>query len=240
MTCKDYQELIEKHLDGFLQEAELDALQKHAEQCPACQEALRAVTGVQTVMREAFTPRTASARARDAILSRLAKTPSPARSASRRLAPLFARRRVAMAAGVLIVGIIIGAGAVRLRLGPRMGMEVRAPVPIRLSQLEGTVLVKHRGTETWQEMTLSSPLYLGDLLQSLPNSKVTLKLPDGSTVALAPNSSLSLEVCDGGVELALQWGSIQAGLASPHPPFVVRTPQARVEALGTEFTVTVR
>jgi ferric-dicitrate binding protein FerR (iron transport regulator) len=40
-------------------------------------------------------------------------------------------------------------------------------------------------------------------------------------------------------EFSLEHGECTASLQSPHVPFFVRTPHGRVEALGTEFTVTV-
>ena len=62
---------------------------------------------------------------------------------------------------------------------------------------------------------------------------------DNSSVQLNQNSILTLKLYNGGTEFYLEQGELAAALESPHPRFVVSTPHGRVEALGTEFTVSV-
>ena len=111
---------------------------------------------------------------------------------------------------------------------------------MQVSGLEGMVLVKHGGSEIWEELKSSSAVYLADVFQSSAKSKVSLLFGDRSKVTLDSNSILALKVYDGGVEFRLDHGTLKASLSTSHPPFIVRTAQGRVEALGTEFTVSVR
>jgi ferric-dicitrate binding protein FerR (iron transport regulator) len=64
-------------------------------------------------------------------------------------------------------------------------------------------------------------------------------MSDNSKIVLDGNSRLALVHENGGLELALAHGKVTADLTSPHPPFVIDTPQGRIHALGTTFTVTV-
>jgi ferric-dicitrate binding protein FerR (iron transport regulator) len=64
-------------------------------------------------------------------------------------------------------------------------------------------------------------------------------MKDKSTIELNQNSMLVLKLYNGETQFFLEYGRCTAALESPHPPFFIRTPHGRVEALGTEFTVTV-
>ena len=68
------------------------------------------------------------------------------------------------------------------------------------------------------------------------NGFVFQKLCDSSA---ATHGAFVLEKCNGGTLFSLEQGELAAALNSPHPSFVVSTPNGRVEALGTEFTVSV-
>ena len=50
---------------------------------------------------------------------------------------------------------------------------------------------------------------------------------------------LVLKSYNGQTQFFLQHGECTAALESPHGRFFIETPHVRVEALGTEFTVTV-
>jgi ferric-dicitrate binding protein FerR (iron transport regulator) len=62
---------------------------------------------------------------------------------------------------------------------------------------------------------------------------------DGSLVTLTAGGVLSIAHQDGGMEFELTHGTMRAVMREGHPPFAIRTPQGRLEALGTEFTVSV-
>jgi ferric-dicitrate binding protein FerR (iron transport regulator) len=68
---------------------------------------------------------------------------------------------------------------------------------------------------------------------------VVLRLGEKSTIRLGQNSMLALTSYNGKTQFFLEHGECTASLESPHRPFFIRTPHGRVEALGTEFTVSV-
>ncbi len=154
------------------------------------------------------------------------------------------RRPVALpiaAAIGLAVGVLLGLG-LSTRATQTSPPETSAsgpPVPIAVSSLKGTVFLKRSASSTWNELAKSSPLYVGDTYQASPKSEMVLSCKDGSTIVLSANSRLALDHCDGGIQLSLAHGFLKADLKSPHPPFFVHTPAGRIEALGTEFTVSV-
>jgi ferric-dicitrate binding protein FerR (iron transport regulator) len=116
---------------------------------------------------------------------------------------------------------------------------VTAQVPIRVGDAQGMVLVRHEGSTLWQTLEAGSSIYLGDMFHAAANSACVLKLGDESTLELNQNSILVLKSYNGETQFYLEHGELTAALESPHPPFFISTPHGRVEALGTEFTVTV-
>jgi len=139
----------------------------------------------------------------------------------------------------LTAGLFLGSGWSRMTATPRLEKPSGDPVPIQVARLKGTVLVKRGLNAAWNELTSASPLYVGDVFQSSPKSEMTLSFKDGSTLVLSANSRLALDHYNGGVRLNLSAGGMKASLNSPHPPFIVSTPSGELEALGTEFTVSV-
>lgn len=161
--------------------------------------------------------------------------------AGQRAARRSTRRWRAAAASVLVL-LVASMSGFALR-GPKVDKRDLAegrPAAIRIDQVQGTVLVKHESGSTWEEVHADrSRLFVGDTLLCSKDASLTLKLADNSRVVLTSNSRLTLAHENGGLELALAHGTMTADLTSPHPPFVIDTPQGRVHALGTTFTVTV-
>jgi hypothetical protein len=253
-TCQTHQMLLDKHLEGTLAPGELAELEAHAAVCPACRAEVEARTAVQDVIQDALLPRTAPANAAELIQARIAGEAKPEDSrrsawgawldwASAAITGGGGWRgagwRIAGAGALLAIGFGLGlwlnqAGLLRSAhalLSPRVAMEV--------ATFEGTVLVKHLGSELWQPMRTNSPIHLGDTFHCAAKSGLVLRMPDQSVLALRQNSLLVLRHFQGGTQLDLEQGQLSANLNSPHPPFVISTPHGRVEALGTEFTVTV-
>jgi hypothetical protein len=141
---------------------------------------------------------------------------------------------------LLLAGLAIGLAVGRKYQPAPLEGNLACALPLRIALLEGTVLVRHGGTAYWQEVTPQTTLRLGDHLQTTAPAKITLDFDDRSFLTMNANSSLALTRWNGGVELGLNYGSVRASLQSPHPSFFVATPQGRIEALGTEFTVTVK
>ena len=110
---------------------------------------------------------------------------------------------------------------------------------MKVARLEGTVLVKHQDSDLWYPLMPGSGIYLGDTFHSTAKSAFVLELEDKSTLELNQNSMLVLKLYNGETQFFLEHGECTASLESPHGPFFISTPHGRVEALGTEFTVTV-
>jgi ferric-dicitrate binding protein FerR (iron transport regulator) len=150
------------------------------------------------------------------------------------------RRRWRIAAiGALAAALVSGYAVHGSRFSGNL-LAQRTPAAVEIVRQDGPALVKHEGASTWEEIQEDCPkLFVGDTLLSMHGSSLTLGLPDKSTIVLAGNSRLTLAHENGGMELALAYGRVTADLTSPHPPFVIDTPQGRIRALGTTFTVTV-
>jgi len=149
-----------------------------------------------------------------------------------------ARWRVAAVSAA--AGLVLGVVLAWIAFGPASKGVSGSPLDIRIMALEGTVLVQHRGSATWRELSAGADIYAGDSLLSSASSRLTLGLMDESTLLLEPNSDLEVKHYDGGAEFILDQGELVADLRSPHPPFMIRTPQGAVEALGTKFRVAVK
>jgi ferric-dicitrate binding protein FerR (iron transport regulator) len=157
--------------------------------------------------------------------------------AGRRATFRFTQRCILAAAGVLL---LIGGFAISGMHFRDRGLLQGLPTAMSVRQVEGAALVKHEGSSTWEEIGGNgAQLFVGDTLLCSSGASLLLGLPDNSRVALAANSRLTLAHENGGLELSLAHGKVTADLTSPHPPFVINTPQGRIRALGTTFTVIV-
>jgi len=231
--CKKYQVLIEKYLAGDINNTEPAGLKEHLEKCARCRGQFEQVNQIDDVIKGAFSTATRSSQAADSILSKLTATqleyaPKPLLS-----------KQMALAASVLLgVGFLLGFGWARIGT-VKKPVPQAARVPIQVSEVEGTVLVKHKGSEIWEQLQSQPNIYLGDTFHSTAKSRMSLVFLDKSTVTVNPNSTLWLQLYNGGTQFHLEHGKLAAALSSPHPQFVISTPHGRVEALGTEFTISV-
>lgn len=95
-----------------------------------------------------------------------------------------------------------------------------------------------------QALTVGSELQAGMELQAGPDSRLRLRCADGSSLVMAANTRLRLEVMalQGGQRQELRW-QLSLGLigqkVSPGGRWSVRTPTAVTAVRGTEFTVEV-
>ena len=233
MNCEKYKKLIEKYSDGIIGNAELADLKSHAESCSICKSEFEQSKQLQTVLAEGMSVQTTPKEASDTILSRLTdKKPE--------LTPkVLLTGRIAIAASILIVaGLALG-----FYLGKSTSTQTRTPLTaqtsLRIEKLEGIVLVNHQGAILWEKLEPKSNIYIGDTFHSTAKSAFKLEFQDKSMIKLNQNSMLILKKYNGGTQFYLEHGELTAALESPHPPFVVSTPNGRVEALGTEFTVSV-
>jgi ferric-dicitrate binding protein FerR (iron transport regulator) len=169
-------------------------------------------------------------------MARLSAEPKPVVRRAQYNLGWLAGRRASIAAGILL--------AIGLTLGFAMGRASKdkptgAKVPMRIAELDGTVLVRHEGLDSWQVLKADSPIHLGDTFHSATKSGFVLEMEDKSTIEVNQNSMLVLKLYNGETQFFLEYGRCTAALESHHPPFFIGTPHGRVEALGTEFTVTV-
>jgi len=233
MSCEKYTELIEKYLSAEITDAELDKLKEHTRQCASCGKKFENIGKLGEVVKSAFSSATTAEQASENILSKL-----PAkRQGSARILPF--NKYSAIAASVL-VGISFLCGFIVSKFDDkRMTIPTTAKVPMKVTKLEGIVLVKHKDSELWHPIRAESDIYLGDTFHSATKSALVLEVGNKSTLELNQNSMLVLKLYNGETQFHLEHGKLAAALASPHPPFFVSTPHGRVEALGTEFTVNV-
>jgi len=234
MSCEKYNNLIEKYLDGEIAESELTELRSHTETCPSCRDRFNRCTLLQDVVKDALSSHTPADEAAASVMAGLSA------DTHLRTKSYFMGARAAIAAGIvlaagLLLGYIFGSGGIGKPPTTPLAMQV----PIRVSKLEGTVLVKHEGSEVWQALETGSTVHLGDTFHPAANSVCRLEFEDKSTLELYQNGMLVLESYNGETRFYLEHGKLDAVLESPHPPFFISTPHGRVEALGTEFTVTV-
>jgi len=234
MSCEKYNELIEKYLIGDIEDSELDVLKNHTLQCASCHKKFEHLGRFEDVIKSALSSATTIEQASDSILSKL-----PATRVARAPAVMFSKQMAVAASIFLAVGLLAGFGLARLNADKRIAVPTAAKVPMKVARLEGTVLVRHQDSDLWYPLMPGSGIYLGDTFHSTAKSAFVLELEDKSTLELNQNSMLVLKLYNGGTQFHLEHGKLAAALESPHPPFFVSTPHGRVEALGTEFTVTV-
>ncbi|MHC4496401.1 MAG: FecR domain-containing protein [Planctomycetota bacterium] len=239
MNCEECKNVIEEYLDGTISDEQSAELKIHAEKCESCRADLGRCELMQDAIKEAFSSSTAAVQAKASLVARLSAEPNRLVSA-RHTGAWLAGRQAAVAAGIVLgVGLFLGFALGRAGIGKTVRRPVTAQVPIRVGQLEGTVLVRHQGSEVWQTLEVGSNVYLGDTFHSAAQSACALELNDESTLELNQNSMLVLKLYNGQTQFFLEHGECTASLESPHGPFFISTPHGRVEALGTEFTVTV-
>jgi len=246
MNCQKYKNAIEKYVDGTIGDDLLAELETHAETCESCREELGRCVLMQDVIKEALSSRTTAEQAGQTLAARLPGEPTRTAGLSAGKPVFSFGRQAAVAASiVLAIGLFLGFTLGRAGTGkrteppPATGVPLAAEVPIQVSDIEGIVLVGHKGSDLWHGLTSESKVYLGDTFHSTAKSACVLRLGVNSTLELDQNSMLVLTSHNGTTEFNLEYGELTADLESPHGPFFISTPHGRVEALGTEFTVKV-
>ena len=237
-NCPHTQDNLDRYLErAFTDQAE-QALRAHLAQCPACAAAFERMDLLQEVIRDAVMPESDVQRAAARITERLAQERvKPPQDFVRHPLGLDRVRLYASAAALLLIGM--GLGFAGRSYWQRPATASLSPVPIQVAQVKGKVLVKHQNTSAWQVLTSDSPAYLGDTFYTTATSDLVLSLDQTNQIKLAENSMLTLESYDPSTEFYLEHGQCTPVLNGPHGPFFIRTPNSRLEALGTEFTVRV-
>ena len=233
-NCKTFKNYIEKYIDGTISDRQLKELKEHSQACQSCRKEFEQCTFLQESIKHAFSSTISGEQARASVMAKLPERENQQIRINSFRPIWLAGKRIAAAAVILLaVGLLMG-----FVLG-RMNFKLGTKVPIQLADLEGTVLVKHQDSDTWQTLTPDSSVYIGDTFHSVNKSSFVLKLENNSTIEVDQNSMLSLTSYNGQTQFFLEHGQCKAALESPHGPFFISTPHGRVEAQGTEFTVTV-
>jgi ferric-dicitrate binding protein FerR (iron transport regulator) len=239
-TCEKYKNLIEKFIEGTISDEQFSELKMHTGACESCREEFKRCVLLQNVLRHSLSLQTTTGQASSTILSSLSSERNLRLQPVQHNSTFFSGRQAAIAAGVfLAVGLLLGFALGRAGTGRPLTAPPSARVPINIGKLEGTVLVRHKDSDIWQTLQPGSNVYLGDTFHSAAKSSCVLKLNDKSTLELNQNSMLVLKMYNGKTQFFLEHGECTASLESPHGPFFISTPNGRMEALGTEFTVKV-
>ena len=144
-----------------------------------------------------------------------------------------------IAASILIVASLVLSFYLGRVTSTKTTVPLSEKTSLHIASLEGIVLVKHDGFTIWEKLEPQSNIYVGDIFHCAAKSAFNMESQDKSTIKLNQNSMLTLTEYNGKTQFYLEHGEMSADLNSPHPTFVVSTPNGRVEALGTEFTVSV-
>lgn len=236
ITCEQCRDLIEQYLEGVITDARIEELRAHTKTCDTCREEFERCSLMGEAIKDAFSGRTSAEEAKQELLGRL---PEPGARQINFGRVRIGWKRTAVAALILLAaGLAIGFAVGRADSSKSVA-ALAAEVPMQVGNLEGTVLVRHAGMEVWDILKPGSIIRLGDKFHSTARSGFALKLGDKSTIELNQNSMLVLKTYNGQTQFFLEQGECTAALESPHGPFFIDTPHGRVEALGTEFTVTV-
>ena len=240
MNCEKSRKLIEQYLDGTIGDSQLAEFKRHTETCRDCREEFERCVLTEKTIKQAFSSETTAERARASLVARLSAEPNTHGRHTPSGIAWLAGRRAAIAASILLaVGLFLGFVLGRAGTGKPTSAPLTAQVPIRVADLEGTVVVRHKGSDMWQTLEAGSNVYVGDTFHSAAKSAFVLEMKDLSTIEVNQNSMLVLTLYNGGTQFFLEHGECTASLESPHGRFFISTPHGRVEALGTEFTVTV-
>jgi ferric-dicitrate binding protein FerR (iron transport regulator) len=232
MTCKNYQPIFDRYMEGILPPTELEDLREHMKTCPACRAAFQEFSHMQTLVQDSLK---APASGREKIAKVIADTEigPPMQHSSR--TPLSRFWGYSAAAAVfLVIGLFVGSRYASRPVSPQK------PLAISISNLQGDVLIRHPWEDGWKKLTAEESVYKGDAFVSLHQASIVLVLDENNTVTLNENSALDLLEYNGQAEFKIPYGTVKATLKGPHEPFFISTPQGRFQALGTEFIVRVQ
>lgn len=211
-----------------------DCLRRYPEQRDALEPLLRTVAAMSALPRGGQSAPEPARRA--AFMAALRETPQQRR-----------RRRLPS------IGMLFGAGAFRV-VGPAFALAALAIALVlggggtpasasTLTVFEGQV--ERLDGAAWKAMHDGEEVRPGVRMRTGEGGYALITFPDGSTVALDPRTEITVETLASTprrVEVRQQSGRLWHDVvhdASPGARFVVVTPDARVEVLGTVFETTV-
>ena len=237
--CPNTQDNLNRHLEGALSASEEQALQDHLTDCPACAAAFKQMDLLEEVVRDAVIPESDVQQAAARVTERLAQqqATSPQSFVARPIRQARVRQCID-AAALLLIGL--GLGFVCQSYWQTPDALPLKPVDLQVTEIKGIVLVKHQDAQVWQVLNTGSSIYLGDTFHTTATSNLTLSFAASSRIEITQNSMLVVESYDTKkTQFYLEHGQCTPVLNGPHGPFFIHTPNGRLEALGTEFTVKV-
>lgn len=231
MTCEAYKIIFHQYMEGVLEQKALEDFQQHIESCSKCRVEQREFSRMQGIVKDAMNPSIDYEQKISQVIANIDIRPQKPPLSP---AALISCLKYSVAAAVfLVIGVYVGS-----RYLPNF-MILQKPLSIAVSQLQGEVLIRHAWEDDWKILTAEESIYEGDAFLALDQSSLILSLAENKTVSLSENSSVNLLEYNGQTEFGIRYGTIKAKLDGPHGPFFISTPNGRVEALGTAFTITV-
>jgi tetratricopeptide (TPR) repeat protein len=226
MNCERAIALISERIDGELSPADEAALEAHLGECPACAATAEAFELQDADMRHAFDDRRHQA---GAIAERVAEQlPRRASHASR-------WKRLRRQARPYLFGAVLAAAFAGLTwLLAVHSNPSTAPTPPASGSLDPIDGLTARAKPPVPE---PQKLALGQTLTTRPGERRRVALPDGSVVYVNQGTTVTL---DRERHLALSAGEVFVEVTPVRDgvgPFVVRTPQRELTAVGTKFAV---
>jgi hypothetical protein len=238
MTRHD-ESLLWEYAARELEPEEARLVQHHLSECPECEEKLSDVRLAQGALNAARSaPLSLSYGRVDATLSKVI---------DRKLrSQAFGRRWVFGLSGGLVA---VGAALVAFGLWPRLTSPAPAPVAPVVAAVEAPRVVPvienaealTRVGVTSEVMQKGGVLESGDVLKTALHGKATLKLPEGTRVAMTGSTQLALTRAQKDeIALSLERGhvAVAASHARERKGFVLHTNGLMVTVVGTVFSVT--
>ena len=244
MDCEQADLLLNARLDGDLDPSSPDAaeLEAHLATCAACRSVADSLKADDAELRAAFTEeRAAATGVADRAITRLWRDNARGNGAGWRRAELI----VAAAAGFLLAFVLLrpwetkqqqprvvylptqpGSSATATASSP----TAQEPSLATLAVATGAVECKSSGE--WQPMPTGGSIRPGSVIRTGPKVRCEFTTTDGSFVRLNERTECTF-VQPRVLELA--GGQVWSTVAKAPEPFRVKTTQAEVTALGTQF-----
>ena len=239
----DWEELIDRHLRGELEESEKERLTELLDTNAAARQEFVEQVQWDTEFAEALRESSHSPRDADILAAERAKTDGQWASK-----PTFLRLMLAAAAVVIVA---LSAGLIYQLTDPEGEIPETNNIATqrRVSDVSIARITGLSGSLTWtgdrgqivRDVKVGTELAGGTIEGMAPDSWFELQFNDGSTVMISGTSMLTFADL-GQKELRLREGIFSANVV-PQPegkPMLIHTPSALLEVLGTQFDVEAR
>jgi FecR protein len=243
--------LADAYLDDALDEAQAERLLTYLRDSPAAREHLQALAAIDHGLRGMAGNTTADAAARLAVLARIrssgsskrfrlaveqqltSQSPKP-RALSRWSRRLRPRQRWSALVAAALVIIVIGYGWQMYATPALPAIDPQALAVIET--LDGWVTVQHADED--ETIRAGHLIKAGEVVITGENAGATLRLHDGTRLALAAGGTLRLPARDG-ARAGLERGTVVATVTpqAPNAAPVLSTNNASIRVLGTQFSL---